>query len=238
MGSNRTAVILGATGTVGRGIVRRLHASGWNVIAVARDEGKLASLASEVGGLTVISGSVDGDELAAASAASVSQVTSRIDAVVTAINIPPTTIRLLDSPTETLVDTFRGNVVTHLCAARAFLPLLSPGGRYVGIGGGMADFTFSGLGPVSMCQAAQRNLFRFLALETEGRDVSVVELMLFSNIVDPADDASASPREIRADEVGEHVRAVIEQPSVFPGPILVLKSRKQVGQAERPPEAS
>ena len=131
------------------------------------------------------------------------------------------------------METIQGNLITHHCAARWLSPLLAPGGHYIGIGGGMADFTIPSVGPVSMCQAAQRNMFRFLAMETQDRGVSVVELMLFSHIVDPADEERANPREIRADEVGAHVRAVLEQPDIFLGPILALKSRKQIGQAER-----
>jgi NAD(P)-dependent dehydrogenase (short-subunit alcohol dehydrogenase family) len=155
------------------------------------------------------------------------------DAIVTAVNLPPAPVALLDCPADQLVDVLQGNLVTHLCAARALLPLLAPGGRYIGIGGGMADFTFPGRGPVSICQAAQRNMFRFLAMEGAERGASVVELMLYSHIVDPADEETASARDIRADEVGDHVLAVIERPEEFAGPILALKSRKQVGQPQR-----
>jgi NAD(P)-dependent dehydrogenase (short-subunit alcohol dehydrogenase family) len=234
MSDSKTAVIVGATGTVGRGIVRTLSQAGWSVVAVARDERKLASLAQSVPGLITITGSVENDATAEALAAKVTAATPHIDAVVTALNMPLFTTRLLDCPSEKLIEVFQGNLITHLCAARALIPLITPGGRYVGIGGGMADFTFEGVGPVSMCQAAQRNMFRFFAMETQAQDISVVELMLFSHIVDPADEETANPREIRADEVGEHVRVVLEQPDDFPGPILALKSRKQIGKPERP----
>lgn len=233
MSDRKTAVIVGATGTVGRGIVRVLSAAGWQVVAVARDATKLAALARATLGITTVAGSVDGDAAAGDLAAQVRAAAPRVDAVVTAINIPLFTTRLLDCPAEKLIEILQGNLITHHCAARAFIPLLAPGGRYIGIGGGMADFTFAGVGPVSLCQAAQRNMFRFFAMETQEQDRSVAELMLFSHIVDPADDDNANPREIRADEVGDHVRAVLDRPEDFPGPILALKSRKQVGQPER-----
>ena len=57
--------------------------------------------------------------------------------------------------------------------------------------------------------------------------------MVNSHIVDSDDEGEANARDVRSGEVGAHVRAVIEQPDVFPGPILVLKSRKQIGQPER-----
>jgi NAD(P)-dependent dehydrogenase (short-subunit alcohol dehydrogenase family) len=229
----RTAVVIGATGTVGRAIVRSLTQADWTVVAVARDEGRLGALAAQIPGLTTIAGSIADDAAATRTAAAVRAVATRIDAVVAAVNMPIFTTRLLDCPAERLLEVLAGNLVTHHCAARAFIPLLAPGGRYVGIGGGMADFTFAGVGPVSMCQAAQRNMFRFYAMESPEQDVSVVELMLYSHIVERDGDAQANPRDLRADEVGQHVRAVIEQPETFSGPILALKSRKQVGQPER-----
>jgi NAD(P)-dependent dehydrogenase (short-subunit alcohol dehydrogenase family) len=233
MNDPRKILILGATGTVGRGISRVMVAAGWSVTAVARDPGKLEALAQALPGVARFAGSVatdaDAEELAQVLGAS----SGSFDAIVAAFNLPLASMKLLECTAEELLAVLQGNLVSHLCAARACLPLLVPGGRYVGIGGGMADFTFPGVGPVSICQAGQRNMFRFLAMEGEERGVSVVELMLYSHIVDPADEDTASPRDVRADEAGMHVRAVIERPEEFAGPILALKSRKQVGQPQR-----
>jgi len=230
----KTAAIIGASGVVGSGIIRALTNKAWRVIAIARDADRLQHLKENIPDTETLTGSVNSDVGASRLAAGVSALSPRIDAVVACINLPLECGRLLDTSAEQLVDTIRGNLVTHLCAARAFIPLLAPGGRYVGIGGGMADFTLAGMGPVSICQAAQRNMFRFFALETEASDISIVELMLVSMIVDPADDATADRRHLRADEVGTHVLAVLERADEFPGPILMLKSRKQVGQSEAP----
>ncbi len=233
MTERRTAAVIGATGVVGGGIVRELAGGGWRVIGIARDATRLHRLEQQNPGIETVSGSVESDGEAVDLAGRVGKLSSRIDAIVTSINLPRVSVRLLDITANQLVETMRGNLVTHHCAARAFIPLLAPGGRYVGIGGGMADFILPGMGPVSLCQAAQRNMFRFFALETEAVDVSIVELILASMIVDSCDDATADPRQIRADEVGEHVRAVLEHADRFPGPILMLKSRKQVGQPEQ-----
>ena len=233
-GEGRGILLVGATGTVGRGIARRMTAAGWRVTAVGRDAERLAQVVQIApGSIAAVAGSVASDAEAAALAGVLRGSGAPFDAIVTAVNLPPSPVPLLDCPADQLMEVLQGNLVTHLCAARALLPLLAPGGRYVGIGGGMADFTFAGLGPVSICQAAQRNMFRFLAMEGEERGASVVELMLYSNIVDPADEDTANPRDIRADEVGDHVLAVIERPAEFAGPILALKSRKQVGQPQR-----
>jgi NAD(P)-dependent dehydrogenase (short-subunit alcohol dehydrogenase family) len=229
----RTAAVIGANGLVGRAVARELAGAGWNVVAVARDEARLGPLAAATPGITPLGGSVDGDAAAAEIAARVRAIAPSLDAVVTSVNLPAAAEKLLDCTAERLVEVLRGNIVTHHSAVRAFLPLLAPRGRYVGIGGGMADYTFAGFGPVSVCQAAQRNMFRFYAMEAGGEPSPIVELMVNSHIVDSDDEGEANTRDVRSGEVGAHVRAVIEQPDVFPGPILVLKSRKQIGQPER-----
>jgi len=227
------AVVIGATGTVGQGIVRSLRDGGWSIVAVGRNLERLSALTNAHPDIVAVAGSVTTEPEARDLAARVREVAPRINAVITAINIPKSSTPLLDCSAEQLTEVLRGNLIVHHCAARAFISLLQPGGRYVGVGGGMADFTFPGMGPLSICQAAQRNMFRFLAMETQDLDLSVVELILFSNIVAPEEETAASERDIRADEVGTHLRAVLEQPDLFAGPILALKSRKQVGLPER-----
>lgn len=227
-----SAAIIGATGTVGRGIARVLDRAGWAITAIGRDEAKLAALNAELGGRAqLVVGSVANDASAMRTAADARAHGAPFNAVITTINRPLSLQPAFDMSGETLLDFFRENVVTHHCAAKAFLPLLADAGRYVGLGGGMADATVPGLVGVSVCQAAQRNLFRFLAQEAADRGASVVELMLYSHIVDPADEATSDPRRIRADEVGEHLLAMLLHPEAFPGPVLTLKSRKQVGVA-------
>ena len=233
MAAIRNLLVLGGTGTVGRGITRRMAAAGWQVTVVARNRDRLAELTQSVPQIATVVGSVNSDADAAVLADTLRQSAAPFDAIVASFNLPLATTPLLDCSANHLAEVLHGNLVTHLIAARAMLPLLRSDGRYVGIGGGMADFTFPGVGPVSICQAGQRNMFRFLAMEAAERGLSVVELMLFSHIVDPMEEESASPRDIRADEVGEHVRAVLERPEEFTGPILSLKSRKQVGMPER-----
>ena len=232
MSEARNVLIVGATGIVGRGIARVMTGAGWSVTGVGRDADRLAALAAQVPAVTVRTGSIASDAEASALAHALGSGPAPFDAIIVSVNLPISTVPLLDCSADQLLGVLQGNLVTHLCAARALLPLLRPGGRYIGIGGGMADFTLPEMGPVSICQAAQRNMFRFLAMEGAERGMSVVELMLYSHIVDPADDGEANPRAIRADEVGEHVLAVIARPEEFAGPILALKSRKQVGHPQ------
>lgn len=234
MADSPAIAIIGATGTVGRGIARAFSKAGWTVIAVAREQERLHALIDECEGEVIpVSGSVGDDASALALAKAVAGHRPVLDAVVTAVNAPPVLAHVMTQPIDDLVELFRHNVMAHLIAAKAFLPLLAPTGHYIGLGGGMADVIVERKGGVSMCQAALRNLFRHLALENEGKGPKVKELMLYSLIVDPADEATADPRWVRADEVGSHVMAILSQPDAFPGPILALKSRKQVGQPQR-----
>ena len=46
------AVVVGATGTIGEAVVRRLAARGQRILAVARDAGRLDELAASVPGVT------------------------------------------------------------------------------------------------------------------------------------------------------------------------------------------
>lgn len=234
MAHSPTALVIGATGIVGSGIAAALLNAGWTVLALGRNANRLAALAgTHNGAIKTIVGSIDSEEAAEKAAADVRNVHAGLDAVITTVNQPPESARLLDMSAKALADMFHNNVVTHHNAAKSFLKMLAPGGRYIGMGGGMADFTVPGLAGVSVCQAAQRNLFRFLAQECEGTDVSIVELMLYSHIVALGDEEVADARSIRASEVGQHVLAILDRPDEFMGPILTLKSRKQVGMSER-----
>lgn len=234
MADSPAIAIIGATGTVGRGIARVFSKAGWTVIAVARNPERLIALRAECDGEVIpVAGSVGDDASALALAKEVAGHRPVLDAVITSVNAPPELAHVMTQPIEDLVEIFRHNVMSHLIAAKVFLPLLAPTGQYIGLGGGMADVIVERKGGVSICQAALRNLFRHLALENEGKEPTVKELMLYSLIVDPADEANADPRRVRADEVGSHIMAILNRPDVFPGPILALKSRKQVGQPQR-----
>ncbi len=51
--------VLGATGRSGRGIARRLRGTGHPIVLAGRDPARLASIAAEVGGAGVVSGSFE-----------------------------------------------------------------------------------------------------------------------------------------------------------------------------------
>ena len=102
----------------------------------------------------------------------------------------------------------------------------------------MADLIFPGTLTVSMGQAALRHFYRPLAKEPICEKIHLRELMLYSMINGKSKAGAAHESWITDDEVGKHVVAVLADLKAFEGPILTVKSRKQIGQPERKPEAA
>jgi len=223
----RTAVIIGASGDVGRGVTEVLQAADWRVVAVARDLARLAGL-----GDIRLAGDMSTPDRAAHAAEAVRAAVGQPDLVVASINGPVVnrSISVLDG--AAFAATFAANVVPHVEAVRAFLPILASGGTYMAVGGGMADLVFPGTAAVSAAQAAQRMIFRHLSADPPRGDVRILELMLYSMIAGHGSAERAEPHWITAGEVGRHVLAVVADPAAFAGPILRLRSRKQVGLPE------
>lgn len=233
----KTTVVIGATGDVGSGIVAALLQRGGRVIAIGRDAERLAAWRTEMpadADLILVAGRVDTDAGAEHAAAGVREI-GVPDTVIVTVNGPIATAAVADLTSEGLARVLADNLLLHHAAARAFLPLLPPGGVLLGIGGGMADVVHPGMAATSMSQAAQRVLYRYLAGAPEAEGRHVRELMLCSMIAGKRTAAVAEPHWITADEVGRHVGAVLGDLDGFAGPILMLKSRKQVGLPERRP---
>jgi hypothetical protein len=56
--------------------------------------------------------------------------------------------------------------------------------------------------------------------------------MIVSMVNGKSKRANADPAWITDSEVGRHVCAIIADPTRFPGPILTLKTKEQVGQPD------
>ncbi len=122
------------------------------------------------------------------------------------------------------------NLISHFAAAKTFIPVLAPGGTYLSIGGGTADFIMPGMGQLSIGQAALRMMIRAIAGDHRGAATHVHELIIASMVNGEKRRAVAAPDWLTEIEVGEHVATIIADPASFPGPILTLKSRDQVGR--------
>jgi len=228
----KNIAVIGAAGDVGQGVVDQLLQAGHRVIAVGRNAEKLENLSARLtarGQLDIVVGSVENEATAAALLAQIRELAPQLDGVVVSVNAPLEIKPLVDVDSTQLTQVLQANLVTHLVAAKTFVPALAPAGIYLGIGGGMADLIMPGFGMNSICQAAQRNMYRALAEELKDRGVRVQELMLYSMIAGASNRDKAHPKWITDDDVGRHVVAVIDNPAWFPEPIITLKSRKDAG---------
>jgi NAD(P)-dependent dehydrogenase (short-subunit alcohol dehydrogenase family) len=172
--------------------------------------------------LRVCAGSVADDETAAVLRDEVG--IGRYDAVVLAVSQGWPGRPLAETDYADISTFFGAYLRAHLAAAKAFLPAMSAGSRFIGIGGGMADFVVPGLAPISMMQAAQRMLYRGLHGENKGSGVEIRELIVVSKVNGRSNHAGADPRWLTDLEIGERVCDVIASPDEFAGPVLTLES--------------
>jgi len=219
---------------VGLGIVAVLLAAGHRVIAVGRRQDALADLAGrhQSPALTIVAGGVGSAAAAAALAAELAPL--KPDAVVVTVNGFTGSGPVFALGSDELERVMHENLSAQLLAAQHLIPVVAEGGDYLGIGGGMAELVFPGNAAMSMAQAAQRALYAYLAKEGADRPVRIRELLLYSMITPGDLVIEDEPYRISAEEVGRHVEAVLNDPESFAGPILTLKSKKQIGLPERP----
>lgn len=231
---DKTLLVVGATGDVGQGIVRASRAEGWRVVAAARSTEKLAATFGAVGDdrLLLCAGDLASEASAEALWVDAAARAGRIDAVVIAVNAPNQIAPLAEWTGEGLAALIDANLITHFNAAKVFLPRLPDDGLFIGIGGGTADFIIPKMAPVSVAQAGLRMLYRGLARERRG-GADVRELMIISMVNGASKRDRAQPDWVSDEEVGRHVCAILAAPGDFPGPVLQLKSREQVGQPDQ-----
>jgi NAD(P)-dependent dehydrogenase (short-subunit alcohol dehydrogenase family) len=229
-------LVVGASGDVGQGIVAAAVQAGWRVIAAARDEARLESLRASGGPeLAIAVGDLASEDGANALWSVAVSRFGGIDAAVVAVNAPNAARPILEWDPGDLLGVFATNVMTHFIAAKTFIPRLPADGAFIGIGGGTADFVIPKRGQLSMAQAALRMMYRAVAREYREAGPAIRELMILSMVNAPGKRALADPSWLTEIEVGRHVCAVLADPARFPGPVLTLKSREQVGKPDAVP---
>ncbi|CAN5153770.1 hypothetical protein BH10PSE13_BH10PSE13_26500 [soil metagenome] len=232
--TGRTLLIIGAAGDVGQGIVRAALTQGWTVVASGRSAEKLDAAFGALRGATLktCAGDVATEESALALWNAAVAQAGQIDAVVVSVNAPNRLAPLSQWTGGEIADVLGTNLLTHFNAIKVMQPLLPADGVLIGIGGGTADFVIPTMAPVSIAQAGLRMLYRGFARERrEGAQIR--ELMIISMVNGASKRDKAQPEWVTDDEVGQHVCAILAAPDQFPGPILQLKSREQVGQPDQ-----
>ncbi|MFC4728412.1 SDR family NAD(P)-dependent oxidoreductase [Coralloluteibacterium thermophilus] len=187
-------LVLGATGTVGRGVVSALLEAHYPVLAVGRNGERLAALKAHCAafeGLELLPGSVASDTDGAALAAALRQRRRPLRAVVASLAGPLERGRLLSRPADFLRRRLDEDLIPHLAAARHLLPLLAEGGRgsdYIVVGGPGADHPWASYGHASIAASAMRMLVRVLHAEAKPLGVRV-QLLSISQPVRTEDNA-------------------------------------------------
>lgn len=190
---NPAVLVLGASGTVGSGVVAALLEAGSPVLGVARDPERLAALATRFAdepGLELLQGSV-ADETDAAQLARRLRLRGRpLRAVIAALAGPLERGRLLDGAEDALQTALHTGVLPHLAAARHVLPLLAAGdapAHYILVGATGAERGWAGYGAASVTAAAQAMLAKVLHEEAAPLGVRVQMLSLDHPVCDPSD---------------------------------------------------
>ena len=208
-------VILGATGGVGRGVVRAALDRGHPVIAVARHAESLASLGREHGDAVVtLPGSVASDAEGADLAERLRDLHRPFAGIVASVCGGASNGRVLDQPAEFLRRKLDEDLLPHLAAARHLLPLLAEAGRgnYLLIGGPGSEHPWAGYGHRSVGAAALRMLARVLHDEARALGVRVNLLTVDMPACTGANRKHASSRWPSALAIGHQAVALIERP--------------------------
>jgi NAD(P)-dependent dehydrogenase (short-subunit alcohol dehydrogenase family) len=155
-----TILIYGATGGIGQALARKLHAQGHKLHLTARDEGKLETLARELG-----VGQTPGDVLDAASHAQIAEAAGAITGLAYAVG----SITLKPAHRVTAEDAladFRLNALGALQAVQAALPQLKANGGSVVLFSTVAIAQgFANHASIAMAKGAVEGLTLSLAAE-------------------------------------------------------------------------
>ncbi len=208
------AVVLGATGEVGEGVVAALLARGWRVTAVGRSAERLAGLAARLGGPDALGTAVldpeDGGWQRLAGSVGTPQL------AVASLGGWSSGPALAVLPRPDFDRVLGDGLVAHLDAAQALLPAMerAGGGTYVMLNGA-ALAPVRGSGAVSVVTAAQLMLARVLA--AEARAVVVRSLVIATPVLSRSRPRGRSTW-LTAGDVGSAVAAL----HADPGPEVVV----------------
>jgi len=214
----RNVLVAGGAGGVGEGIVRALLAiDDLRVIVTSRRAERLAQLREHVGDvadpqrLIGIVGNAGEPRAAKTIAERIRAEFGGLDVAIPSLGGWWQGGPLLDVDPATWEAVRTEMLDTHVAFAQAFIPelLRSPGGLYLGIGGGAALFPVPNASIVSIAAAAQLMLTRALAAELADRDVRILELVVNGPVRTREWEAVAQPDWITADDLGTVVAQLI-----------------------------
>jgi 3-oxoacyl-[acyl-carrier protein] reductase len=202
MGSQKEiAVVVGATGALGRAMVPRLQQAGLSVLAVGRSLVDLKQLALDFPGLTYCSADIASDEAVDQIGRAISQPVKMV------VHSPglPVAGGILNAATELLVAAVNIKVGGMMRLFRAVDQHLHRGSRLVGIGGHYGFEPTSYAATAGVANAALANLMRQLSWALGERGIT-------SHLVAPGPADTERLRKVaqaRADQSGTSMEAVL-----------------------------
>jgi NAD(P)-dependent dehydrogenase (short-subunit alcohol dehydrogenase family) len=221
-------VVVDATGTIGKALVRQFVASGQPVVAVASRLDRLARLraATAPGDVTPIVGRFGTDTDAQHLAARLRSLARPLAGVVVTSTQRTTDGRLgcgrlLEQPTDVLAQCLEQTLLPQHVLARHLVPLLAESGRnthYVIVGGPGSETPWAGYGPRSVATAATRMLARVLHDEARTSGVRVQLMSIDSPLRSERPRQHECPEWPTADEVARRVARLIDRRSANDDP--------------------
>src|ERR687890_1946427 len=165
----KTALITGASRSLGLALARTLVARGWNLIIDARGAKNLEAVRTELAGLTTVTavpGDVTDEEHGRALAEAAHEA-GGLDVLVNNASIlgPSPQPELLDYPIEVLEEVYRANVIAPLALIQSIRSELKPGARILNITSDAAVDPYEGWGGEGSSKAALEQLSAILAAE-------------------------------------------------------------------------
>ncbi len=177
---NRRAVVTGASSGIGEATVRALRSRGWDVVGVARREGRLAALAAETGAQVVACDLTDADAVASMIAAV--EASGPVHALVQVAGGARGTDRVEDASIDDWQWMYDANVLATQRLVAGFLPLLRRAADADGhadtlfVTSTAAQVAYAGGGGYNAAKAAQAMLVHALRLELNGEPIRVSEI--------------------------------------------------------------
>jgi len=233
-----TAVVTGASSGIGAATARRLAAEGFEVVAAARRQDRLAALAAEGPGIRPVVLDVTSPESVAALAAELDDVAVLVNNAGGAIGVEPVE-RADPADWQAMYDT---NVLGVLRVTQALLPALERGaGGHVVVTGSIAGhLVYEGGGGYTAAKHGAAALVETLRLELNGRPVRVTEVapgMVHTeefSLVRLRGDADAAARvyqgvehPLSADDVADCIAFAVTRPAHVNVDLLVVKPLAQ-----------
>jgi short-subunit dehydrogenase len=183
--AGKTAVVIGATGGMGKEVSKLLKQQGLNLILVSRSEDKLKVLSEEISNSKYFICDVSKPESISDVALKIMEMTPKIDFVLNAAGIG--VYKPIEEVTEAdWIDSFNTNVTASFYFIKYLLPALTKAERGVVInwGSGMGVIPTPGRVVYCMTKFALRGMSLSLAREFERTNIRIVHLTLGSVLTD------------------------------------------------------